>query len=235
MSKVSFTPIQPGDVASITAPNATMTATATATAAVNAENVRPEGLDERSIAFPLISTLSYDSGDWAKNISQSTSMWMKVPSGGTWTGGTGSAPTFSSGVPFSLTLGTNFSYAVIRYTFEVRIEGRVGSGNDVNEDLGFALFRDGVRLPVTERHIQNSVAKSQAATNSQAARSVESVTLLFHHTLSGTYNFDLRYYIDNHGLGSLNPDVTNLGWLTQSTPPDAISIRRLTASVIRYK
>tara|TARA_R110002020_G_scaffold134824_2_gene301080 strand:- start:12079 stop:12780 length:702 start_codon:yes stop_codon:yes gene_type:complete len=233
MSKVSFTPIQPGDVASITAPNATMTATATATAAVNAENVRQEGLDERSISFPLVSTLSHNSGDWAKNITQSTSMWLKVPSGGTWTGGTGSAPTFSSGVPFSLTLGTNFSYAVIRYTFEVRIEGRVGSGNDVNEDLGFALFRNNVLLPVTERHIQNSVAKSQAATKSQAARSVESVTLLFYHTLNGSYDFDLRYYIDNHGLGALNPDAANLGWV--NGPSDAITISRLTASVIKYK
>jgi len=233
MSKVSFTPIQPGDVASITAPNATMTATATATAAVNAENVRPEGLDERSIAFPLISTLSYDSGDWAKRIIQPVSTWQVVPSGGSWTGGTGSAPTFPSGARFNLTLGTNFSYAVIRYTFEVRIEGRVGSGNDVNEDLGFALFRNHVRLPVTERHIQNSVAKSQAATNSQAARSVESVTLLFYHTLNGSYDFDLRTYIDSHGLGSPNPDAANLGWVNGSN--DAITISRLTASVIKYK
>jgi len=234
MSKVSFTPIQPGDVASITAPNATMTATATATGAVNAENVRLEGLDERNIAFPLVSTLSHNSGDWAKNLSHTNlNAWLKVPSGGTWTGGTGSAPTFSAGVPFSLTLGTNFSYAVIRYTFEVRIEGRVGSGNDVNEDLGFALFRNNVRLPVTERHIQNSVAKSQAATKSQAARSVESVTLLFYHTLSGSYDFDLRYYIDTHGLGALNPDAANLGWVNGSN--DAITISRLTASVIKYK
>jgi len=234
MSKVSFTPIQPGDAASIIAPNATMTSTATATAAVNAENVRQEGIDERNLTFPLISTVSYDSGDWATNLSY-LNAWLQVPGGGTWTGGTGSAPTFTTGVPFSLTLGSTFSYAVLRYSFEVRIEGRVGTGTFVNEDLGFALFRDNAHLTITERHIQNSVAKSAAATKSQAARSIQTVTLLFYHNLNGTYDFRLRYNIGTHGRGTLNPDVSNLGWLTASTPPDAISIRRLTASVIKYK
>tara|TARA_R110000824_G_scaffold332851_1_gene519435 strand:- start:346 stop:1062 length:717 start_codon:yes stop_codon:yes gene_type:complete len=238
MSKVSFGPIQPGDVASITAPNATMAATASATAAVNAENVRPEGIDERNLVFPLVSTISYDSGDWIREIPGGyLNMFKTVDAGSNWTGGTGTSPTFGTGLPFSITLGTDFNYAIIRYSFEIQIEGRVaGCANYVSDDLGFAIFRDNTLLATTERHIQNSVAKSASRLSipSEAARSAQSVTLITHHTLNGNFNFDLRFKIDTRGSPGLSPDSKiNIPWTLFTTSP--ITISRLTASVIKYK
>lgn len=230
MSKVSFSPIQPGDAASITAPNATMAATASSTAAVNAENVRPEGIDERSLAFPLVSTVSHNSGDWATFLQTPLNAWHKVGPGGAWTGGTGSKPTFINGVPMSVTLGTGFSYAVIRYSFAVRIEGRVAGSN---EDVGFAIFANGVLVPTTERNIQNSISHGAAATISGVCRSVESVTLLYYMNVNTTINFDLRFFINTHGQGVLAADNTNIGWVTATN--DAVTVSRLTASVIKYK
>ena len=230
MSKVSFSPIQAGDAASITAPNATMAATATATAAVNAENVRTEGLDERSLAFPFISTVSYNSGDWVTALQTPLNAWHKVSHGGSWTGGTGSAPSFSNGVPMSVTIGTGFSYAVIRYSFAVRIEGRVAGSN---EDVGFAIFANGIPLLATARHIQNSISHGAAATISGVCRSVESVTLLYYFDVSTTINFDLRFFINTHGQGALAADSTNIDWVTAVN--DAVTVSRLTASVIKYK
>ena len=230
MSNVPFSPIQPGDAASITAPNATMATTATATAAVNAENVRPEGIDERNLVFPLISTVSYNSGDWARTLKIPLNAWRKVDGGSIWGGGTGSPPTFSSGVPMSVTLGTGFSYAVIRYSFAIRIEGRVGGSN---EDVGFMIFANGVPLLATERNIQNSISHGAAATISGVCRSVESVTLIHYFSVNTTIEFDLRFFINTHGQGPLAADHTNIDWV--STVEDAVTISRLTASVIKYK
>ena len=233
MSKISFTPIQPGDAASITSPNSLMSATATATAAINGENVRPEGIDERSLTFPLIATETATSHNRRVNLGSGTlGSWVQIPQGSTWIG-TGTSATFSAGAPFTLTLGSTYSYAIIRYSFEAVIEGRVGSGNFVNEDVGFALYRDGARLTATERHVQNAVANSAAATTSGACRTVQSVNIIFHHSLNGTYTFDLRYHIDNHGHGTLNPDVTNIGFI--SSVDEAVVVKRLFASVIKYK
>ena len=234
MSKVSFAPIQPGDAASITSPNNLMSATATATAAINGENVRPEGIDERNLTFPLIATETATSHDRRVNLgSGSLNSWVQIPQGSTWTG-TGTSATFSAGAPFTLTLGSTYNYAIIRYSFEVTIEGRVGStGNFVNEDVGFAIHRDGARLSATQRHVQNSVANSAAAATSEACRSVQSVNIIYYHSLNGTYTFDLRYHINNHGHGTLSPDTANIPWITATE--QAVVVKRLSASVIKYK
>ena len=233
MSKVSFSPIQPGDAASIIAPNATMTSTATATAAVNAENVRQEGIDERNLSFPLISTNSHNSGDWVRKL-YTLNNWDQVPVGGSWAGGTGASPSFAAGAPFTVSIGSSFSYAIIRYSFEIRIEGRTsGAANFVNDDLGFAIFSNGTLLSHTERHIQNEVALSVARANSEAARSVESVSLLHYVPVPGTYTFDLRYFNNTHGSSALGADSAYLGWVLNNA--DAVTISRLTASVISYK
>tara|TARA_R110000824_G_C15043990_1_gene660706 strand:- start:6 stop:698 length:693 start_codon:yes stop_codon:yes gene_type:complete len=230
MSKVSFSPIQPGDAASIAAPNATMSATAASTAAVNAENVRVEGLDERSLAFPLISTLSYDSGDWSRILKTPLDAWYAVPHGGTWNGGTGSLPTFAPGVLMMVNLSSNFNHAVIRYSFTVSIEGRVAGSN---EEVGFAILANGVHIWESVRYIQNSISHGAAATLSGVCRSEQSVTLLHYTTITSPVIFHLEYFIGTNGQGALAADKTNISWV--NNVDDVVTISRLTASVIKYK
>ena len=240
MSKVSFTPIQPGDEASITAPNAVMTSTATATAAIDAENVRPEGLDERSLAFPLTEFSKHESTYRGAYTHKS---WLDLQAGSSWTkiisSSTASAPTFASGAPFSFTLGPGgHSYAVIRYSFEVCIEGReTGSTNYVNDAVGFRITRNGVALTTTERWVQNSIAKSIGTTagGSETTRSVESVTIFHYITINGSWTFKLQSYIDTHSSTGLAPDTANYPTFGVSTPHQGVTIRNLTASVFKYK
>tara|TARA_R110002012_G_scaffold12735_1_gene56229 strand:- start:20253 stop:20969 length:717 start_codon:yes stop_codon:yes gene_type:complete len=238
MSKVSFTPIQPGEEASITNPNALMTATNTATASINQENVRVEGIDERNIVFPLMTFKSYTSEDHVVKLGTGTlDAWTKIPAGTNFTGGSQPTPTFLQGVPITVNLGSSYKYAVIRYSFEVRIEGRVhnSSHSKVNEDVGFCVFVNNIPLLTTERHIQNAIAgsKGRAGSENDSARSVESITIFHPVTVSGNFSFDLRYYIDTHSNGALAPD-TNSGAVVTSND-EAVRVSRITASVIKYK
>jgi len=239
MSKVSFTPIQPGDVASITAPNATMTATASATAAINAENVRQEGIDERNLTFPLVVSNTAHSGNYT-DVLVTIKSWTKIPASGSWappTSGAVSPSSFSSGVPFTVTLGGTFSYAIIRYSLEVAIEGRASGAPSethyVNDDVGFCIFRDGVQLGHTRRFVQNQLAKSASGFGTtEQSRTVQSVTIFqYVENVGGT--FDLRYHINTHGSSGLKADTGGMPWVSGTN--DAVNIRRLTASVMHYK
>ena len=239
MSKVSFTPIQPGDAASVTNPNALMTATNTATSSINQENVRVEGIDERNISLPIMTFKSYTSEDYVAALGfPPLNTWTKIPAGSAFTGGSQPQPTFLAGVPITVNLGSSYSYAVIRYSLEVRIEGRVKNANhrEVNEDVGFCIFNNNIPLLSTERHVQNAIAgsKGRAGSENDSARSVESVTLFHPVTVTGSYTFDLRYYIDNHAQGALSPDTSGASPVVSSTN-QAVRVSRLTASVVYYK
>ncbi len=239
MSKVSFTPIQPGDEASVTNPNALMVATNTATASINQDNVRVEGIDERNISFPLMTFKSYTSEDYVAALGfPPLNTWTKIPAGSAFTGGSQPQPTFLAGVPINVNLGSSYSYAVIRYSLEVRIEGRVknASHREVNEDVGFCIFNNNIPLLATERHVQNAIAgsKGKAGSENDSARSVESVTLILPVTVAGSHSFDLRYHINNHAQGALSPDMHGAHPLVSSTQL-AVRVHRLTASVVYYK
>lgn len=241
MSKVSFTPIQPGDEASVTNPNALMVATNTATSAINQENVRVEGIDERNINFPFMTFKSYSSQDYSVKLGTGAlNAWTEIPAGSSFTGGTQAQPTFLQGVPITVTLGSSFSFAVVRYSFVVTIEGNVNNSSHVgrNPMVGFCLFQDGVIIPPTERHVQNAIygSRGQSGSHLDAARSVESVTL-FHPVTVGTgpYKLTLRYYIDTGAqTPPLAPDTHGASPLVDSLA-DAVKVSSLTASVVYYK
>ena len=237
MSKVSFTPIQPGDEASVTNPNALMVAVNTATGSINQENVRVEGIDERNLSLPIMTFKSYTSEDYEVKLgSGPLNAYTKIPAGSSFTGGSQTQPSFLLGMPITVSLGSSYSFAVVRYSFMVAIEGRVlgGSHSSRNEDVGFALFKDNSRITTTERHVQNAIMGSTGTLNS--GRSVESVTL-FHKVLHQsstpqTHTIDLRYIIDNHSIGALNPDT---GHAHITSVDDAVVVSNLTASVVYYK
>ena len=244
MSKVSFTPIKPGDAASITAPNAVMTATATATAAIDAENVRQEGLDERSLAFPLTEFVKHEStyGWGLYRGSYTHKAWLDLQAGSSWTkiisSSTASAPSFTAGAPFMVTIGAGqHSYAVVKYSFEVCIEGRIsGSTNYVNDAVGFRITRNGAALTTTERWVQNSIASSVGgASGDESARSVESVTLFYFITIAGSWTFKLQSYIDTHSSTGLRPDTSSSPSWGVASNHQGVIIRNFSASIFRYK
>ena len=232
MSKVSFSPIQPGDAATITAPNATIAAITTATGLVNDENVRAEGIDERNIDFPLVTASIKSSRNWRANLSI-INTFTPIPAGtsGAWSGGTSGVPNFSAGCPFTVTIGSGFSYAVLRYSLQIEIEGRVATsgGVHVNNDVGFQIYIGGVAVTTTKRNIQNQMAVSDADSDT---RTVQSVVILHYINLSGTWTFDLRYKIDTHSNASLGADGGK-AWISSSS--DAVNFRSFTASVVYYK
>ena len=244
MSKVTFTPIQPGDAASITNPNSLMTATNTATASLNQENVRVEGIDERNIAFPLIDVnffSSFEDPYAALGLSTRNSP-QKVPAGSSWVGGS-SAPTFAAGVPFSLNRGV-YNYAIVRYSLEVVIEGRTDNSthNKANEEVSFVIYLNGIPVTNTQMHVQNAIYGSKgndAGSKEDSARSVQSVTLFYPiigESIVSTFTTELYYQIDDHGNGNLDPDSTVVSSADgKSVIERAIRIRRLTGSIVRYK
>jgi hypothetical protein len=232
MSKVSFTPIQPGDAASVTAPNATMTAATSGTGAINGENVRAEGIDERNLYLPVQSHKSYSSdGGWVRLGYKPLNQWIDMPGYGDWVSAT-TQPNFQAGCPMSATIGTTYEYAIIRYSFNVIIEGRVqGTGNYVCDDVGFRITRNGAPLTSTQRHVQNQVALAVGgASGDQASRSVQTVTLLTHVSLSGSHLFKCQAYIDTHGQNP-GPDTT-LSWVININ--DFVTITNFTGSVVLY-
>ena len=77
-------------------------------------------------------------------------------------------------------------------------------------------------------------SKGRAGYENDSARSVESVTLFHPVTVTGSYTFDLRYYIDNHAQGALSPDTSGASPVVSSTN-QAVRVSRLTASVVYYK
>jgi hypothetical protein len=244
MSKVSFTPIQPGDAASITAPNAVMTATATATAAIDAENVRQEGLDERSLAFPLTEFVKHEStyGWGLYRGSYTHKAWLDLQAGSSWTkiiaSSTASAPSLTAGAPFMVTIGAGqHSYAVVRYSFEVCIEGRIsGSTHYVNDSVGFRITRNGAPLVTTERWVQNSIAKSVGGgSGDESARSVESVTVFYYIDIAGSWTFKLQSYIDTHSSTGLRPDTSSSPSWGVASNHQGVIIRNFSASIFRYK
>ena len=244
MSKVTFTPIQPGDAASITNPNSLMTATNTATASLNQENVRVEGIDERNLAFPLVNVnfvSSFDDNYAALGLSTRNSP-QKVPAGSSWVGGS-SAPTFAAGVPFSLNRGV-YNYAIVRYSLEVVIEGRVDNSthNEANEEVSFVIYLNGIAVSNTQMHVQNAIYGSKgndAGSKEDSARSVQSVTLFYPiigESVVSTFTTELYYQIDDHGNGTPAPDTTVVSAADGKTATQrAIRIRRLTGSIVRYK
>ena len=244
MSKVTFTPIQPGDAASITNPNSLMTATNTATASLNQENVRVEGIDERNLAFPLVNVNynSSGSGNYAALGLSTRNSYQKVPAGSSWVGSS-SAPTFAAGVPFTLDRGV-YNYAIVRYSLEVVIEGRVDNSlhSEVNEDVSFIIFLNGFPLVSTQMHVQNAIFGSKgnsAGSKEDSARSVQSVTLFYPiigESALGPFTCELYYQIDDHGNGTPAPDTTVVVAADGKTATErAILIRRLTGSIVRYK
>ena len=244
MSKVTFTPIQPGDAASITNPNSLMTATNTATASLNQENVRVEGIDERNLAFPLIDVNFNSSGNdnYAALGFSTRNSPQKVPAGSSWVGGS-SAPTFAAGVPFSLNRGV-YNYAIVRYSLEVVIEGRVDNSthNEANEEVSFIIYLNGIPVTSTQMHVQNAIYGSKgnsAGSKEDSARSVQSVTLFYPiigESAVSTFTTELYYQIDDHGNGTPAPDTTVVVAADGKTATErAILIRRLTGSIVRYK